>query len=341
MLRRTVFTLPLVCLPLLAAGEAAIPDFLPPATRAVIGLQLRSVIDSALVQGLGAELVQTAGAKWTAVSPFPGFDPLKDLDEVVIATTLEGDHPPTLFICRGRFPVEEIEKGAHRYRGVPIRQVENGDAIAVIDAGTIVAGDLKQVHAALDRHAAHAAGLSPALARRVDQLSGRYAIWGAGTVPQSFHPPAGGPDGLASLDRFDFGIALTHGLELTATLHLRNPEDTKKLSSAMQFIEAMSKAQPDASGTKIETHVENGTLAIAVAVPEEALKKALEQQKAVFAQALAQSAARAAGVPAKAAAAPMITAPTLAVPTAPASKETQIVSDKDGASVHVTLPGKR
>jgi hypothetical protein len=50
----------------------------------------------------------------------------------------------------------------------------------------------------------------------------------------------------------------------------------------------MAKAQPDASGTKIETHVDNDTLTFALSVPEETLKKALEQQRGAIAQAIAQ-----------------------------------------------------
>lgn len=341
MLRRIVFALPLLSLRLLVAGEGPVPDFVPPSTRAVIGVHVRGVVDSALIQGLGAEFIQTAGAKWTASSPFPGFDPLKDLDEIVVATSLEGDNPPALVICRGRFPVDEIEKGAQRYRGVAIRQVQNGSAIAVIDANTVIAGDLKQVRGAIERRAIHAVGLSPALARKVGQLSGRYTIWGAGTVPATYHPPAGGPDGFSSLDRFDFGIALSQGLEVAATLHVRDAADAQKLTSMMQFVEMMSKAQPDSSGTKFQSHVDNGTLTVAVAVPEQALRKALEQQRGMIAQAMAQATARAAGTPLKAAVKPASAPPVMEAPAPPVSKETQIVSDKDGASLLVTLPGKR
>jgi hypothetical protein len=323
MLRRFAFAFPIVCLRLMAAGDGPVPDYVPPETGAVIGLDLRSAIDSPLARDLRATLFQNGSAAWNPASLFPGLDPLKDVDDVVIATTLKGDPPASLVICRGRFPVEEIEKGAIRYRGIPIRQLQGGGAVALLDPGTLLAGDGKELRAAIDRREAHAAGLSPALAQRVEQLRGRYAIWGAGTVPKTYHPPAGSPDGLGSLDRFDFGIGLNQGLELTATLHLGDDADAQKLTAALRLIEMMTKAQPDWSGARIETHVEDGTLSIALVVPEAALRKAIEQQSAAIAQSIAQAKAGAVS------------------PAARAPKETQILTDKNGNSVQVTLPGKR
>lgn len=358
MLRRFAFAALLVSVRLSVAADGPVPDFVPPSTRAVIGFHLRSVIDSALVQGLGKDVFQNVGASWSSASPIPGIDPLKDLDEVVIASTMEGDHPPSLVICRGRFPVEEMTKGAEMYHGVPIRGVQDGDAVALLDAGTIVAGSMKDVHDAIDRRESLISGLTEEIAGRAADLNGRYAIWGVGSLPPDFHPPAGGPDGLNSLDRFDFGIGLSQGLEIAATLHVRQPEDAQKLAAAMQFVEMMAKAQPD-NGAKIETHVDNGTLTVALEIPEEALKKGMEQQGAMIAQAIANAqtpknaqakgAAPASPAPpvaladATSPAKPLAEAVATPAPVAPPtpSKETRIISDSEGASVRVTLPGKR
>ena len=346
MLRRFAFAALLVSVRLSIAADGPVPDFVPPATRAVIGFHLRSVIDSAFVQGLSGDWAKDARASFNSASPIPGIDPLKDLDEVIIASTMQGDHPPSLVICRGRFSVKAIGKGVETYHGVPVRAVQDGDAIALLDASTMIAGAMKDVRDAIDRRESAPEGLSAELAARAAELSGRYAIWGVGSLPEDFHPPAGGPDGFSSLDRFDFGIALSQGLEIGATLHVRQPEDAQKLAAAMQFVEMMAKAQPD-NGAKIETHVDNGTLTIALAIPEEALKKGIEQQGAMIAQAIAQAqktaharaAARAPGAPvASASPAKAIAA---AEPAPAPSNETQIISDKEGSSVRVTLPGKR
>jgi hypothetical protein len=333
MLRRFAFAALVVSARLATAADGPVPDFFPPAANAVIGIHLRAVIDSGLIQSLvqsfGGDTVKSAGAMWTSSSPVPGVDPLKDLDEIVIAATAEGDHPPTLAILRGRFPADEIGKGAGRYRGVPIREVKGAGAMALIDPGTILAGDLKEVRAAIDRRETHTGGLDAALARRASEFSGRYAIWGVGNLPVGYHPPSGAPDGLASLDRFDFGIAVSQGLEMAATLHVRAPEDAQKLAGVLMIVQMMAQSQPAASGAKIETHVDNGTLSLSLALTEEALKKAIEQQRAGMTKALSQPAGKAIPQPA-------------ARPPArpPVSNEVKIVTGKDGDTIMVTLPGK-
>jgi hypothetical protein len=323
------------------AAEGPVPNFVPPTTRAVIGIHLRSVIDSGLLQSLGADLFKNAGASWTSNPQIAGINPLKDLDEVILVSTVEGDHPPTLIICRGRFAGKPLGRVTETYRGVSIRKMEDGNALVLLDGSTVLAGSLTDVREAIDRRTSQTGGLSPELAGRADELSQRYAIWGVGTLPEDFHPPAGGPEALNSLDRFDFGIAVRQGLELAATLHLRKPEDAQKLSAAMQFVEMMSKAKPSSDGMKLETHVENGTVTIAVTIPEEALKKAIQQQGAMIAQAIANQQGQKTRATAMPAAANPPAAPLAAAPAPPASKETKIVSDSDGTSVLVTLPGKR
>jgi len=336
MLRRLAVAALVICVRFANAGDGSISEFAPPGTRAVIGLHLRSIVDSPLVRSLTAEVLKTAGGKLTTSSPFPGIDPLKDLDEVVIVSTMEGANPPSLVICHGRFPVDELAKGAVVYRGVPIRTVKDGDGVAVLDADTVLGGTLSELRAAIDRREGHAAGLAPALAQRVARLSGKYAIWGAGTVPKTFHPPAGSPEVLSTLDRFDFGIGLENGLNVTATLHARSPEEIQKLAATFQLIEMMAKAQPDASGSKIETHVENAALTFSLSVPEEALKKALEQQRGAIAQAIAQAQGQTVPTAQQPSAMTPVSRP---VPSGP--KETVVVRDKEGASVQVTLPGRR
>lgn len=331
MFRCYAFAALLVFARLSAAADAPVPDFVPPATNALMGFNLRAVIDSGMVQRLGSDLFKSASAQWTSSSPVPGVDPLKDLDDVVIASTVEGDHAPALVICRGRFPMDETGNSVERYHGVPIRQTPDGNAMALVDSGTMLAGELKEVRAAIDRREAHAAGMNPELAKRAGELSARYAIWGVGDLAHGYHPANGNPQGLGSLDHFDFGIALSQGLELAATLHVRAPEDAQKLAAAVQLVQMMVKAQPESGGTKIETHFENGTLSLSLALTEEALKKAIEQQRAAFERGLSQSAAH-----------PSLSQPlSPAAPKPPVSKETKIVTDDRGNSVQVTLPGRR
>lgn len=335
MFRRFLFTALLLSGRLALAGDGPVPDFVPPGTNAVIGVRIRAIVDSGLVQNLGSEFFKGATAKWTASSPLPGIDPLKDLDEIVIFSAIQGGHQPTLSVIRGRFPADLLEKGAEHYHGVALRKAQDGNVMALPDAGTMIVGDEKLVRAAIDNREQHGAGLPPELAKRVAELSaGKYAIWGVGSVPGGIHPSAGkmppGADGFQSLDRFDFGIGVDRDLQIALKLHVRSAEDAKKLAATMQFVQMMTRGQADPSGVKFDGHVENGTLSLSLALPQEVVKKALAQQRDAIAKALAQAGANPEPVER-----PHITA------APPASQEVKIVSDSEGNTVQVTLPGKK
>jgi hypothetical protein len=225
-----------------------------------------------------------------------------------------------------------MTKGAQPYHGVPILKVQDGTAVALLNSATVIGGEMKDVRDAIDRNAAGVRGLPAGLAQRIQQLSAKYAVWGAGTMPKTFHPPAGGPDGLGSLDRFEFGLDLAQGLQLAGTVHVRNPADAQKLAAMLQLFQMMAKAQPDASGTKIESHLEDGNLSVSLSVPEEALKKAIEQQRGNIAQALASKLAGSAQPK---------TPQAKPVDNSTAPEDVQIIKDKDGNTLQVILPGKK
>lgn len=321
----------------LAAGEPAL-NFAPPGTNAVIALDIRAIADSPLARDLGAAFVKgfkDSTAKFTVSSPLQGIDPFKDLDKIVVFSLIQGERQPSLSVMRGRFSTDPMAADAERYRGVVIHKAQSGNLFALLDASTILEGDENLVRAAIDHRGSHDAALAPALAKRVAELStGKYAVWAVGSIPGGLHPTSGkmpaGADGFQSLDHFDLAIALDSDLRIDLKLHVRAPEDAKKLTGLMQFAQMMSQGQPDQSGVKFDGHVENGTLTVSLSLPQAVVKQALAQQKDAIAKALAQ-----AGSNPEPVARPQISAP------APPSPQPKIVNDSEGNTVQVTLPGKK
>ena len=263
---------------------ATLPDFLPPDTKLVIGFSVRGIIDSPLIASFGDPKTTTSGflaGNPLAGSPLAGLDPLKDIDNCVVATTGEGDKAPSLLVLIGRFGPQILPAGAKVYKGVPIfedTKTPNG-TVALLDAGTLLAGDLKLVQAAIDRRGKPSA-LSAALMERVAALEGRFDLWGVGEVPKGVTPPSGTPEELQAIDRFEFGAALRHGLEVNVQAHMRTAKDTGKMMQSLQFLQMMLKGQPSAGGTKFDLTAEQDTIKLALFVPEEDLKKGIEAQKA-------------------------------------------------------------
>jgi hypothetical protein len=277
------------------AAESGLPDFLPPGTKVMFGVQVQRILNSSLAQGVtpgaaagalpgalpgGASL----GADWQKIVALTGFDPFKDIDEVLIASAAEGQSPPMLVIALGKFNLERFSANASPYHSVPVLTTAKSSTgtVALLDASTAILGDLAEVHAAIDRRGPRGQ-LGPALAARVNDLRARYDIWGFGNGIANLMPPSPQPSGMDSIDRFQFGISITHGLELAGEVHARSLKDAQQLKQAAQFLELMMKSQPGGDSAKLDIHEDHGTLKLALTISEEELKKAVEAQRAALA----------------------------------------------------------
>ena len=57
---------------------------------------------------------------WTKLTAFAGFDPLHDIDEVMLTSAADRENAPALLVLRGRFNLEKLGAGAEQYHGVAI-----------------------------------------------------------------------------------------------------------------------------------------------------------------------------------------------------------------------------
>jgi hypothetical protein len=286
---------------------------------------VRGLVDALAAQGVDKEAREKLSG-FLAQTPLAGFDPFHDVDEILFASTGEGQNPPSLVVMTGRFDAVAFSSGGKRYRDALILESPPGSkqVTALVGVNTMLAGDLPLVRAAIDRGDKGAA-LDPDLAARAAELRARYDIWGAGNPPPGAKLPAPGAELLQSIDRFAFGMTLAHGLECVADIHVRSPKDAEKLSASLQFLEAMLKAQPAGGNEgRFDLRTENGTIHVSLSIPEEALKKAVAAQRASLAWA----------APARPAAS--ATAPKPGPPG-----KTEIVRDTAGNTVTVTLPGRQ
>jgi len=304
----------------LLAEDAALPAYVPPGARLLIGLRVRNFSDALAAQGIDLE-AQARASGLLAQSPFGGLDPFHGVDEILVASAGVGQNPPTLVVMTGRFDAATFSAGK-AYRGALILETKgtSRQATAFVDANTMLEGPLPLVEAAID--GGKGAPIDQELAARAAELRARYDIWGAGTPPAGAELPAGA-EPLEAIDRFSFGMSFSHGLECVADLHARSAKDLAKLNSSLQLLEAMLKAQPaDASQGRFDLRTENGGIHVSLSVPEEALKKAIATQRASLVSAMASQ----------------LAAPATPLRTGPPGK-TEVVKDAAGNTIFVRLPG--
>jgi len=283
------------------AADQPLPDFIPADTRVVIGIELRHILDSSLAKSLSGEAARLPAFQ------FGGVDFTKDIDQLLVVSNGAGQNAPGLLIAKGRFHAASGKS----YHGVPLATdpQRSGGLIAVLDASTAILGEADQVHAAID-HRGRGAGTAAALAARVQDLAGRYDIWGLGDhLPK---PAEASP--ADAVDAFSFGAALRGGLDITAEIHLRSAADAEKLTAPLKLVEAMLKTQANSSKFNLQT--KDGVIQVSLFVPEDELKKAIQSQRSAIAAALQNG----------------ITLPT-------PRTEGKILTDARGDTVSVTLPG--
>jgi len=267
----------LVAVRLLAAGDLA-SDFFPPNTKVVFGVRVPAIVESSLFKDAGTG-AQQFSEDWLKVVAITGFDPLHDIDEILLASPADNEKAAALLVLRGRFDLERLSTGATRYHGVArVGGGKDGKGVlALLDAATLLAGDTAAVHAAIGRRGQNAA-LDGALAARVQSLRERFDVWGTGERPEGFVSPTGKNEQLESLDRFEFGVRITKGFELDAEIHVRSPKDADKMAATLQLIKAMMSAQAEPA-PKIDLQVNGGAIKISLAISEEGLKKMMAARR--------------------------------------------------------------
>jgi hypothetical protein len=272
--------------PAYCADSNDLLNLLPPDAKIVFGAHVRDILNSSLAHGITSQM-HLSSTELPKIVPVTGFDPLSDLDEVLFASSGEGQNPPALVVAHGKFDLTRLTSKGKLYHGVRliVTESENDDSgFAFVDGSTVIAGDLAEVKAAIDRRA------SPKLYDQVRwaQLADfrdKYALWGVADRPSSLvkklptYTPA---PALDAIDRIQFGVGLAKGLEIMAELHPRSADDVAQLTDSLKLIETMVKASRPSldDGTKIGIETaEDGTMKLSLAVSEEQLLKAMQNQK--------------------------------------------------------------
>ena len=272
--------------PAYCADTTDLLELLPPNAKIVIGAHVRDVLNSTLARGITSQMHLTS-AELPKVVPVLGFDPLSDLDEVIFASTGEGENPPVLIVAHGKFDLTRMTSKGKLYHGVRliVSESETEDSgFAFLDASTVMTGDLAEVRAAIDRRVPSRL-YDPARWEQLADYRDKFALWGIADHPSGIAkrlPTSAPPAALDTIDRVQFGVGLSKGLEIMAELHPHSADDVAQLTNSLKMIETLVKTSRPSldDGTKIGIETaEDGTMKLSLAVSDEQLLKAMQNQK--------------------------------------------------------------
>jgi hypothetical protein len=272
--------------PAFCADSNDLPALLPPSANIVFGIHVRAALDSTLARGILSQMhVNTADLP--KIVPIGGFDPLTDLDEVMFASSGEGENPPTLVVAHGKFDLTRLTSKGKLYHGVRIIITESDNqetGFAIVDASTVMLGDVSEIKSSIDRRITSRL-YDQARWSQLSEYRDKYTIWGVADRPSNLvkklqnYTPA---PTLDAIDHLQFGIGLEKGIEIEAELHARSTDDTAQLTESLRLLESMAKAARPSldEGTKLTIDTkDDGTTRLALALTEEQLVKAMQNVK--------------------------------------------------------------
>ncbi len=181
---------------------AADPELLSlamPDSQALAGVNVAPVRLSPLGQYLLSERGPLPAAGLNQMMEASGFDPRRDLQEILFSTKAQQPSGSALILVRGTFDVSKILAAAQAsgatietYKGVSIVEQSKRQGAAFPNSTLAILGDTPEVRAAIDRTTAPTS-INSALAVLVNQVSLTEDIWFASMSPMDLIPqPAQG-----------------------------------------------------------------------------------------------------------------------------------------------------
>lgn len=174
-----------------AAVDSSLLKLVMPDAKVVSGIQVEASKSSPFGKYVLSQM-QSDDPGFQKFIADTGFDPRRDLSEIIVATAGTSDKPEFLVAGRGVFNPGKILNTASlsggtitNYKGVDMlvnsHDSSNG-AIAFVDSSTAIMGTQTAVQAAIDRRA-NPSGLPPDVLAKVQQLAGANDAWFLSTGP--------------------------------------------------------------------------------------------------------------------------------------------------------------
>jgi hypothetical protein len=289
------------------AADPALLQLVMPDAKVIAGIQVAQTRNSLFGQFVLSHLQVDDGGFKNFIAQ-TGFDPRRDVSELLIASNWESNSPANrwLVMARGTFDSSKIASAAQgngitttNFQGVDIltysghgqSDVQNG--IAFFDATSAVMGDLPSVQAAIQRRKSGAAPSGQLLAK-VRDLSSKNDFWFVTLVPVSEFAGAmpdpnlsGAMKGnlLAAINEASGGIRFGDTVAISAEAVTRSDKDAQALVDVVKFVAGMiqlNRQNNPAAGqvaTLLDTldcKTAGNVTTISLAIPEQQLEQMLD-----------------------------------------------------------------
>jgi len=300
------------CLVFLLAAVAAFPadpalmKLVMPNARFIAGINMARVRQTPFGQWALAQFSASEDESFDQFVTASGFDPRKNLDEIIIAAPAAGEGR-RLIVARGAFTPARILALAHSagaevssISGVDV--ISNGSAAAASPQSTpmafsflsdtvALAGDPDSVRDAVARRAS-ATGPARDIAAKVAAVSGGADAWFVSTVPVS-ELAQGLPgsnagaalkgEALKSIEQASGGVTFGRDVKFNGELITHTADDAASLSEVLRFLAGVVQLSQNRQGPgrapldALTLTAEGNIVRLVLSIPESQLESMLKQ----------------------------------------------------------------
>jgi hypothetical protein len=297
---------------LLPAADTALLSLVMPDAKVIAGAQVNHVKNSPFGAFVLSHM-QIDDPDFQKFMAATGFDPRRDLSELLIASNSARNDPSGwLILAKGTFDAARIQGTAKSlggaiapYKGMSIislsaahgggqaQKASSTAAIAFLDPSTAAMGTFDAVEAAIDRRIARA-GVATGLAGKVQQISSTNDFWFTTLVPLSEFADsmpdsnlAGALKGnlLQNVQQASGGVKFGSNIVLSAEIMTRSPQDASALVDVVKFIAGLiqTNRESDKTASKVSTvldalrcSAQGNVMTMSLSIPEAALEQMMD-----------------------------------------------------------------
>lgn len=243
---------------LLPAADQALLNLVMPDARILAGINVDQAKATPFGQYVLTQIQAQGGQHLQQVATLTGFDPTRDLHELLIAVGLPGSKTG-LILARGNFDAARIQTAAQAgggttvtYNGVTLLlDPKQKHAVAFLGSTIAVAGDVASVKAAVDRQS-NPTTLNPVLEVQVNQWSTSEDAWAVAATPLSaLKPPANASHppnpavqaAVQNIQQAAGGVKFGDPIVLTGQAQTDTDQNATALANVVKFVANVAQAQ--------------------------------------------------------------------------------------------------
>lgn len=253
------------------AADSALLNLVMPEARMVAGIDVERARDSFFGKKILEQIDAKGADDLSKFAAMTGFDPRRDLREIVIAATdANTKNPPALIVVRGTFDMGRINGFLKTTGLAPVETLNGVDlytkvdgkeemGFAFLDGSTAVAGNKAGVRAAVQRRGGRGAAMTAETLAKVQSMSQSNDIWMVTSIPVaelSNALPGGAPGGPApgmmsgdafkGIEQAAMGIRFgASTMDLTAETVSRTEKDATSIADIVRFLATMVQMNRD------------------------------------------------------------------------------------------------